>query len=96
MKKRRTYNTRLIRQSLTYSVQEVAELYGLHKNAVLRWVKDGLPLLEPRKPYLIYGGELASYLKSRQTGRKRKCKPDEFFCCKCRTPTRAWGMPSSI
>lgn len=88
--KKRTYNTRLIRLGLSYSVQEIAELFGLHKNAVLRWIRDGLPTTDQRKPYLIHGAELAAYLKRRQGGRKHKCRPDEFFCCKCRVPRRAW------
>lgn len=96
MKKRRTYNPRLIRLGLSYSVQEVAELYGLHKNAVLRWIKDGLPVIDRRKPYLIHGGELASYLKKKQTGRRHKCNPDEFFCFKCRAPRKAWENVADI
>ncbi len=87
--KQRTYDTRLICIGLSYSVQEIAELYGLHKNAVLRWIKGGLPVIDDKKPYLIHGSELVAYLKNKQQGRKRKCQPDEFFCCKCRAPRKA-------
>lgn len=75
---------------MSYSVQEVAELYGLHKNAVLRWIKDGLPIIDQRKPYLIYGADFADYLDGRQKKRKHKCGSDEFYCCKCRAPRKAW------
>lgn len=91
MVKRRTFNTRLIRANLSYSVQEIAELYGIHNNAVLRWIKNGLPVIDQSRPYLIYGADLESYLKKKQANRKHKCKPDEFFCFKCRLPRKAWG-----
>lgn len=90
-KKRRSYNTRLIRLNLSYSVQEITELYGIHQNAVLRWIKNGLPVIDQRKPYLVHGADLADYLKKKQAGRKHKCRPDEFFCFKCRLPRKAWG-----
>lgn len=89
-KKRRTYNTRSIKRNLSYSIQEISELFGLHENAVLRWVKDGLSIIDQKKPYLINGQELADYLDLKQTKRRTKLKPDEFHCCKCRAPRKAW------
>lgn len=89
-RKKRTYNTRRIKRGLSYSVQEVADLFGVHKNAVLRWIKDGLPIIDQRKPYLIHGADLAEYLNAKQRKRKQPMKPDEFYCCKCRAPRKAW------
>ncbi len=86
-----TYNTRLLKATLPYTVQEIAELYGLHKNAVLRWFKDGLRLNDRHKPYLVRGDELTRFLKARQNSRKVKCQPNEFYCLKCRAPRRAFG-----
>ena len=88
--KKRTYNPRRVRIGQSYTVQDIAELYGLHKNAVLRWIKDGLPIIDKQKPYLIHGSALIEHLRNKQAGRKRKCKPDEFLCCKCKTPRKAW------
>ncbi len=95
-RKKRTYNTRLIKRNLSYTVQEAAELYGLHKNAILRWIKDGLPIIDQRKPYLIYGADFADYLNGKQKKRKHKCRPDEFYCCKCRAPRKAWKDQADI
>ncbi|TAL40179.1 MAG: DNA-binding protein [Alphaproteobacteria bacterium] len=89
--KKRTYNTRRIRLGASYSVQEVSKLFGVHKNAVLKWVKDGLSPIDKHRPYLLYGRDLAAYLNTKQGNRKHKCKPDEFFCFKCRVPRRPWG-----
>lgn len=87
--KKRTYNTRRILLKLSYSIREVADLFDLHKNSVLNWIKDGLPIIDKHKPYLIQGSELADYLNKKQTQRKHQCNTDEFFCFKCRLPRKA-------
>lgn len=89
LRMRRTYNTRLIKRTLSYTIQEIAELYDLHVNAVRQWIKSGLQTIDGRKPFLIYGGDLIAFLNARQIGRKRKCAPDELYCCRCRAPRRA-------
>ena len=94
--KKRTYNLRRIRIGRSYSVQEISELFGVHKNAISRWIKNGLRPIDQRKPYLIHGGDLAEYLRKKQAGRKRKCKPDEFYCCKCRVQRKAWENVADI
>ncbi|MCK4945496.1 MAG: helix-turn-helix domain-containing protein [Alphaproteobacteria bacterium] len=66
--KKRTYNPRRVRTGLSYTVQDIAEIYEVHKNAVLRWIKNGLPVIDKKKPYLVYGGELAKYLRKKQAG----------------------------
>jgi excisionase family DNA binding protein len=96
-KHKRTYNVRLIKATWPYSVQEVAALYGLHKNAVLRWLKDGLQANGDGRPYRIRGSELARFLSARQRGRKRKCGPKEFYCFKCHAPREAYlGMADIV
>jgi hypothetical protein len=88
-KRKRTYNIRLIKATVSYSPYEIAILFGLHKNAVLRWKKDGLQTIDGRKPYLIRGNILKAFLDERQKNRKQKCAADEFFCVRCRAPCRA-------
>lgn len=90
MKKKRTYNTRLIKATWPYSVQEIAELFKVHKNAPLRWLKEGLRPNGDGRPYLIRGDELIRFLTVRQQSKKRTCKPSEFFCFKCRVAREAY------
>lgn len=89
-KKRRTYNTRLIKHNHTYRYHEIADLFGLHSNVIPRWIKNGLCRIDDKKPYLVHGSDLAAYLQSRQKSRKKRCAEDEAFCCKCRLPRRMW------
>jgi len=84
--KRRTYNTRLIKATWPYTVQEIATLFDIHKNAPLRWLKEGLRANGDGKPYLIRGNELIRFLNDRQQSKRKKCSPHEFFCFKCREP----------
>lgn len=74
---------------MSYTVQEAAALYNLHKGAVSRWIRDGLPTTDQRKPYLIYGAELAAYLEGKKKRRRWKCGSNEFYCCRCRFPRTA-------
>lgn len=94
--KKRTYNTRLIKRNLSYTIQEIAELFDLHTNAVRQWIRAGLTTIDNRKPFLIHGEDLIAFLNSRQAGRKRKCAADELYCCRCRAPRHPHGNVVSI
>ena len=90
MATKRTYNTRLIKATWPYTVEEIAALFDLHKNAVLRWLKEGLQANTESRPYLVRGNELTRFLDNRQQSKKQKCAPTEFFCFKCRAPRNAY------
>jgi len=87
--KKRTYNTRRIKRDFAYLIAEVADLFGLHCNAVRNWLKSGLPTIDGHRPTLIHGGDLIDFLDVRQASRKQKCASDQFYCCRCRCPRRA-------
>ena len=84
-------NHRLVKIHLSYTVEEVARLFGTHKNTVRNWVKAGLPTCDSKRPTLILGRDLAAYLQARRTKRKRPCPPGEIYCVRCRAPKRPAG-----
>src|SRR5208283_1015117 len=90
MRKRRP-NYRLVKIHRSYTVEEIARLFGTHKNTVRAWVKAGLPTCDSKRPILILGRELAGYLKARRTKNKQPCQPGEFYCLRCRVPKRPAG-----
>lgn len=90
-KRKYTYDIRLISENDSYYVKEICQKLSVHKNTVREWQRHGLTLADDRKPYMFHGSVLREYLKNKQLSRKRKCKPDEFHCCRCRQPRRPYG-----
>jgi hypothetical protein len=67
-------------------VEEVAKLFGAHKNTVRGWLKVGLPRIDSRRPILILGRQLAGFLHTRRERRRQRCRAGEFYCFRCRAP----------
>ncbi|PSH02716.1 MAG: hypothetical protein CXZ00_16020 [Acidobacteria bacterium] len=68
-------NYRLVKNHRSYTVEEIAERFGKHKNTVRAWVKDGLPICDGKRPTLILGRDLAEFLKARRVSKKQPCRP---------------------
>lgn len=79
-------NYRLVKLHRSYSVEEVARLFGIHKNTVRSWLKQGLQAIDDRRPIYILGGELSRFLRERRRRTKQSCGPGRIYCIACRTP----------
>jgi excisionase family DNA binding protein len=82
------HNSNLAKIHRNYTVEEVAGLFSVHKNTVRMWIKDGLPAIDTKRPVLIKGSSLRDYLQAKRASAKRKCRPDEIYCVRCRVPQR--------
>jgi len=91
MKKRRHLNYRLVKIHRSYTAEEIAALFGIHKNTVRHWVKEGLTPSDNKRPMLILGHVLADFLKKRRAKNKQTCKIDELYCVRCRSPQSPAG-----
>lgn len=91
MKKKRTHNLGRIKQHYSYFIPEICDLLNVHKNTVRQWLRRGLTTIDDGKPFLIHGTTLKAFLAAQQSARKQSCQPDQFYCCKCRKPSRLWG-----
>ena len=60
-------NPRLAKIHRNYTVEDVASLFGVHRNTVRAWVKHGLPTNDGRRPTLILGSHLAVFLAAKRT-----------------------------
>lgn len=95
MKKKRTYNIRLIRARRCYTMSEISPLLNVHVRTVQAWHKQGMAPIDPNdKPLLFQGIEIKRFLSNRQKARKCKLKENEFFCPRCKTPTTS--LPQGI
>lgn len=79
-------NPRLAKIHRNYTVDEVACLFGIHRNTVREWIKRGLPTSDDRRPMLILGRDLLAFLQARRTKNKRPCQAGEIYCVRCRVP----------
>jgi Helix-turn-helix domain len=89
--RKRHPNPRLAKIHRNYTVDEVATLFGIHKNTVREWVKRGLPTNDARRPMLILGRDLVAFLSDRRAKNKRACQPGEIYCVRCRAPRTPAG-----
>lgn len=91
VKRKRHPNPRLAKIHRSYTVEEVASLYGVHRNTVREWVRRGLPTSDDRRPMLILGRDLFAFLHAQRTKNKRTCQPGEIYCVRCRAPKAPAG-----
>ena len=82
------YNPNRVKINRSYTFEELATVFCVHKNTVAAWVKKGLPCLKEMRPFLILGADAKHFLQKQRRQRKQTCKPDELFCMRCKAPTR--------
>jgi hypothetical protein len=83
---KRHLNYRHVKIHRSYTVADIVIQFGIHKNTVRNWLKNGLTAIDNSRPLLIHGEVLSAYLKAKRTKNKQKCKPGEIYCVRCRAP----------
>jgi hypothetical protein len=79
-------NPRLVKIHRSYSVEEIARLFKVHKNTVRTWLKQGLQAIDSQRPTVAHGEELRRFLIERRARAKRACGPGRIYCLPCRAP----------
>lgn len=80
----RAYSTRAIKQNRSYTIDEAAECVGVSFQTVRQWIKQGLPAMTEKRPFLILGWELKTFLTQKQNDRRTPLGEGEFYCLSCR------------
>lgn len=79
-----------IHKHISYTVSELTNILGVNEKTVARWMESGLKTVSGgAKPYLIYGGDLQAFLKTKDEKHKATLKRNEFYCFGCKRPRRA-------
>lgn len=63
---RRRLNPRRAKIHRNYYFEDVARLNGVHKQTVRNWQKEGLPVMTGKRPYLVMGNALRTFLDKRR------------------------------
>jgi excisionase family DNA binding protein len=81
-----------IKSHLVYTVWEVADLLGCHRQTVIRWIRDGgLEADRSRRPWLIEGRVLRAFLGLRRRADKQSLALHHCYCLGCRAPREPDG-----
>jgi hypothetical protein len=79
-------NPRSAKIHRSYSVEEIARLFAIHKNTVRAWLRQGLTPIDDQRPTVIRGEELRRFLAARRARAKQACGPGRIYCLPCRAP----------
>ena len=73
-----------------HTARRFAELFDIHKKAMLRWLSGGLGADRGERPYLMRGDEMIRLLNQRQNRKRRQHPRRNFDCFKCRAPREVY------
>ncbi len=82
----RRLSPNLVKVHRSYTAGELALRFGVHKNTVRNWKREGLKPIDSSRPVLFQGNTVREFLQARNTGRKSPCGPGRFYCFRCRAP----------
>lgn len=86
---KRTYDPRKVKRHRSYTVKDLAALYGVGPNTVRQWIRNhDLPVIEGSYPVMMHWTEIRQWMAARQAARKWTCGADEMSCFKCRGPRK--------
>lgn len=85
-------NPMAIKAAMTYEVSEAATALGVSVATIRNWVRDGLPIMATKKPYLISGAELRFYLRAKNAAAKKPLNDNELTCFRCRAGRKPLAM----
>jgi hypothetical protein len=87
----RRINPNVIKTHRCYSIGELSDRLGVHKNTVRNWQRSGLTPIDDGRPILFQGGAIRDFLKKQNVSRKVPCGPGRFYCLRCREPRSPAG-----
>lgn len=79
-------NERLIRGDYSYTVEQIADMFGVCVTTVRRWISDeGLERIPKVRPYLVHSSALRLFVARKNAKHKKPLKDNEMLCMKCQS-----------
>ncbi len=85
-------NHRGVKAVRSYTVPEAASALGVTMGTVRNWIRNGLPVLNAKRPTLILGSILRDYLDGQRTRHKVALAPDQLYCLTCKAARAPYGL----
>lgn len=82
---------RRLKSHATYTIRELADALGIHPRTVTNWRAQGLQPIDDVRPLLFKGADAKAFLTAQRKGRRRPCRPGEFYCFSCQKPRQCDG-----
>jgi len=92
-------NASRIKQNLTYTIAEAADVLDVSIATIRNWIKQGLPIETGQRPFLIYGVDLRDFIRNRKQARRYKLREGELGCFSCdasRLPLNALAVYTTL
>lgn len=78
------YSVQRVKAHRNYTVTELADAMRVTAGTIRNWVKDGLPILTDKRPFLILGCDVKAFLARRVEDRRRPLGRGQVYCMSCR------------
>ena len=80
----RRFSYARIKSHRNYDIEELAVCVGVTPQTVRTWIKEGLPAITDKRPFLIIGYIAKAFLKERESERKVIKGDGDFYCVSCK------------
>jgi integrase len=90
----RSYKNVRPKKHFVYTVDDLMTLYGVVRNTVSNWVKEGLKPSDGFTPYVFHGTEVKRFRDARRPTNKTHLRKGEFKCLVC--GYRMFPAPESL
>ncbi len=90
----RSYKRVRPKKHFVYTVEDLMKLYGVVRNTVSNWVKEGLKPSDGAIPYVFHGAEVKCFRDARRLTNKAHLRKGEFRCFRCKR--RVFPPPRSL
>ncbi|MCX5581225.1 hypothetical protein OSH12_23290, partial [Kaistia terrae] len=83
---KRRYDLRTLRETASFTIEELAVATNRTVATVRVWITEGLPLMDDKEPSRIAGWAAKAWLGAKWNDRTSVCSPFELYCFKCAEP----------
>lgn len=90
----RSYKSARPKKHYVYTVERLMADYGVARNTVSNWVKEGLKPSDSSTPYVFHGAEVKRFHDTRLLTNKAPLRKGEFKCFGCKE--RVFPEPQSL